>query len=170
MMPRTGRPRLPTALKLAKGERRPSRHNSAEPQVPQPKRLDPPADLKGRGLAEWLHVAPKLLEAGSLVETDMAALGDYCRRVSDLHDIELEVALIRRRVKKADDPEDFVALLRRQDASERRLVVMQKTVNMLRREVGCTSSSRSGIRAVKKPEVKQGAAARYMSAIKGGKA
>ena len=61
------------------------------------------------------------------------------------------------------------AMARNAHASERRLIAMQSQVNTLRREVGCTSSSRSGIRAVKKPEVKVGVAARYMSAIKGGR-
>ena len=168
-MPRTGRPRDPTALKLAKGERRPSRHNAAEPVLPVPERLDPPDDLKGRGLREWLRAGPLLLEAGSLVQTDLAAFEDYCRRYSDLHTIELEVAMIDRHTKKASDPEDFIALLRRKDASERRLIAMQSQVNTLRREVGCTSSSRSGIRSVKKPKKDQGAAAQYMSAVQGGR-
>ena len=174
-MPRTGRPRTPTALKLAKGERRPSRHNSAEPELPAPKRIDPPTGLKGPGLKEWLRVAPLLLEAGVLTEPDMPALEDYCRRMTDLRACEREAEMLRKllaRVEKQKgevDVADLVRLMRGIDSTERRLISMQAQVNVLRRELGATPSSRSGVRAVKKPEKKEGAASRYMSAIKGGR-
>ena len=174
-MGRRGPPPAPTALKLAKGERRPSRHNSEEPELPVPKRLDPSPGLKGAGLAEWLRIGPVLIEAGVLTAADMPAFEDYCRRMTDLRACEREAELLRKGLGRLDkqkgdvDVADLLRLMRGIDRTERRLISLQAQVNVLRREIGATPSSRSGVRAVKKPEVKQGKAARYMSAIKGGR-
>lgn len=174
-MPRTGRPRIPTALKIARGERRPSRHNSAEPELPAPKRVDPPTGLKGPGLREWLRVAPLLLEAGVLTDPDMPALEDYCRRLTDLRACEHEAELLRKLLARVErqkgdvDVSDLLRIMRGIDSTERRLISLQAQVNVLRRELGATPSSRSGVKAVKQPEKKRDAAARYMSAIKGGR-
>ena len=175
-MPRTGRPRLPTALKIARGETRPSRHNTAEPQLSPPERIDPPDGLRGPGLKEWLRVAPLLLEAGVLTEPDMPALEDYCRRMTDLRACEREAELLRKLLARVDkqkgdvDLDDLLRLMRGIDTTEKRLISLQSQVNTLRRELGATPSSRSGVRSVKKPEAKQGKAARYMCAVKGGRA
>lgn len=121
-------------------------------------------------------MAPQLHKAGSLADTDLAALADYCRRYTDLHAIELEVVLLRRYLSKLEgrkntDVKDLLSVMRGLDSTERRKITMQNQVNTLRREVGCTSSSRSGVRAIEPPDEQgESEAARYMSAIKGGRA
>lgn len=176
-MPRTGRPAQPLALKLAKGERRPSRVNYDEPVLPVARGTDPPAGLTGAGLREWLRIASMLVEAGVLKDPDLPAMEDYCRRLTDLRALELELAAQRAAVRfqeKAKDI-DFALLVsgwKAIDSAEKRLIALQSQVNVLRREIGATPSSRS---AVKVPPRKQNESpkdktARYMSAIRGGRA
>ncbi len=176
-MPRTGRPPQPTALKLAKGERRPSRINYDEPVLPVARGIDPPAGLQGAGLREWLRIASQLVEAGVLRDPDLPAMEDYCRRLTDLREIEAELERMRRIVRAQEKAKDvdlsiLVNAWRAIDSGERRLVALQAQVNVLRREIGATPSSRSAVKApAKKPEENpKDKAARYMAAIRGGRA
>lgn len=77
-MPRTGRPRKPTALKKAQGTLRKHRElrNEWQPPAGAP---DCPATLAGEALAEWQRVVPMLTESGVLTKADSAALEMYCR-------------------------------------------------------------------------------------------
>ena len=176
-MPRTGRPAQPTALKLAKGERRPSRVNYDEPVLPVARGTDPPAGLEGAGLREWLRIASQLVDAGVLKDPDLPAMEDYCRRLTDLRALEVELAAQRvsvKRLEKQKEP-DFALMVsgwRAIDSAEKRLIALQSQVNVLRREIGATPSSRSAVKvAQRKPEESpKDKAARYMSAIRGGRA
>jgi phage terminase small subunit len=176
-MPRTGRPPQPTALKLAKGERRPSRVNYDEPVLPVARGTDPPEGLIGAGLREWLRIASMLVEAGVLKDPDLPAMEDYCRRLTDLRALEVELAAQRvvvRQQERAKAP-DFALLIsgwRAIDSAEKRLIALQSQVNVLRREIGATPSSRSAVKVpARKPEESpRDKAARYMSAIRGGRA
>jgi len=176
-VPRTGRPAQPIALKLAKGERRPSRVNYDEPVLPVARGTDPPEGLKGAGLREWLRITSMLVEAGVLKDTDLPAMEDYCRRLTDLRALEVEIAAQRGVVKRMEgQKEPDLALLvsgwKAIDATEKRLIVLQAQVNVLRREIGLTPSSRSAVKVPqRKPEESsKDKAARYMSAIRGGRA
>ena len=176
-MPRTGRPAQPVALKLAKGERRPSRVNYDEPVLPVARGTDPPEGLTGAGLREWLRITSMLVEAGVLRATDLPAMEDYCRRLTDLRALEVELGAQRavvRHQEKAKD-RDFALLVsgwKAIDGAEKRLIVLQAQVNVLRREIGLTPSSRSAVKVPqRKPEESsKDKAARYMSAIRGGRA
>lgn len=69
---------MPTALKLLKGEKRPSRINQAEAKPRAG--ADAPASIMGDPavLAEWNRQAPRLLKLGLLTEIDDDALAMMC--------------------------------------------------------------------------------------------
>jgi phage terminase small subunit len=176
-MGRFGPAPQPVALKIAKGERRPSRVNYDEPTLPAARGTDPPEGLTGAGLKEWLRIASMLVEAGVLKEPDLPAMEDYCRRLTDLRALELELATQRAAVRKQEKAEkpDFELMVRGWkaiDSAEKRLIALQSQVNVLRREIGATPSSRSAVKVPqRKPEEStKDKAARYMSAIRGGRA
>lgn len=176
-MGRRGPAPQPVALKLAKGERRPSRVNYDEPVLPVARGTDPPEGLTGAGLKEWLRIASQLVDAGVLKDPDLPAMEDYCRRLTDLRALEVELAAQRgvvRHQEKAKDADLTVLLAgwRAIDAAEKRLIALQSQVNVLRREIGATPSSRSAVKVPqRKPEESsKDKAARYMSAIRGGRA
>jgi phage terminase small subunit len=166
----------PVALKLAKGERRPSRVNYDEPKVPVARGTDPPAGLVGAGLKEWLRITSQLVEAGVLRDPDLPAMEDYCRRLTDLRLAEAEVLRIQNLLdegeKKKAEVGDLVALWRELRRARQSLIAIQSQVIMLRREVGASPSSRSAVKVPqRKPEESaKDKAARYMSAIRGGRA
>lgn len=68
---RSGRPPIPTALHLVRGNpgRRPL--NDREPKPPRPTRLpSPPVELSDAAKAEWRRTGRQLLEAGLLTNLD----------------------------------------------------------------------------------------------------
>ena len=71
-----GRRPKPTKLKVIQGTARPSRLNSAEPQV-DPCLPDPPGHLSPEALQEWHRVAPELAACGVLTRLDRAILAAY---------------------------------------------------------------------------------------------
>jgi P27 family predicted phage terminase small subunit len=82
---KTGRPRIPTALKLVRGTQRADRLNVNEPK---PKLGIPPvpAQLSDEAKAEWERLAPELFEQGVLCPQDGAALAALCEfRADFLH-------------------------------------------------------------------------------------
>lgn len=176
-MGRRGPAPQPAALKIAKGERRPSRVNYDEPELPVARGTDPPEGLAGAGLREWLRIASQLVAAGVLKDADLPAMEDYCRRLTDLREIEAEIEEKRRIVGREEGKKepDFALLVtgwRAVDAAEKRLLALQAQVNVLRREIGLTPSSRSAVKVPPKKadESPKDRAARYMSAIRGGRA
>lgn len=156
-MGRRGVPPQPTAMKLAKGERRPSRVNYEEPELPKADSLDPPDGLNGEGLAEWTRQITVLSDAGVLTSSDLKAFEDYCRALSELRAYEAQAAEAGLELAIAKGYQGMVIKLRTQ-------------VNQLRQQCGLTPSSRSHIRAAKKDEPTSSPAERYLRAIPGGKA
>lgn len=137
-MPRTGRPRLPAAVKKARGETRPSRlAEAAPPEISAPASLDPPSGLSGSGLAEWRRVAQALSDADALKETDLAALEDYCRALTELRRFEAKA-------KKAG-PELAIA-----KGYLSAVIKLRTHVAQLRAPLGLTPSSRSAVKAAPK--------------------
>lgn len=167
-------------MKLAKGERRPSRVNYDEPAVPIVREVEPPANLRGEGLKEWLTQFAVLRDAGALKANHLEALGDYCRRLQDLRDVEAEAREARdlyERIKadaaggKEIDLKVLLRLLANIDSVERRKLAQQAQVNTLRRELGATPSSLSAVKVPGKPgESKSDKVKRYLSALPGGRA
>jgi len=146
----------PTAIKLAKGERRPSRVNYDEPEVPEVDDLKPPPGLAGVALAEWRRLGPQLRDVGVLRTTDLGALEDYCRRLGDLRSYET-------RAKRAG-----VNAISMGYAGM--VTKLQAQVNALRREFGLTPASRSSVRIPPGLTIpKDQKTARYLHAIAGGK-
>ena len=96
------------------------------------------------------------------------------REVKKLRPLVARVAALEPRMKALSDA-DFPRLVsgwKAIDATEKRLIVLQAQVNVLRREIGLTPSSRSAVKVPqRKPEEStKDRAARYMSAIRGGRA
>ncbi len=157
-MPRTGRPPQPTALKLARGERRPSRVNYDEPSIPAaPAGCPPPGGLDGAGLAEWRRIADMLTEAGALRESDLVALEDYCRALSELRRFEA--------CARKAGPELAIA-----KGYQGVAIKLRAQANTLRRELGLTPSSRGTVRVAPKNVAKESKIQEYMRALPGGRA
>ncbi len=156
-MGKRGPAREPKALKLAKGERRPSQVNYDEPDLPAPSSEEPPADLAGEGLEEWTRIVRSLIEHGVLTEPDLPAFADYCRRVTMLRAAEAKVKRVGLELAIAKGY---------MNAS----LKLQTQVSQLRQQLGLTPSSRTGVRAIKKQGVDAAnPAARYLKALQGGK-
>lgn len=85
---RTGRRPLPTALKLLKGETRPSRVNRNEPRPPLGAR--PPAWMLPSARMEWDRLCPLLEASGVLTVLDADALAIYCHILTALRAVILE--------------------------------------------------------------------------------
>jgi P27 family predicted phage terminase small subunit len=78
---RSGRPRLPSAVKKARGTYQPSRAAPNEVSF-KVTRLDPPAWLDEYALEEWRRIVPMLDEVKVLTDPDLVALANYCSTVS----------------------------------------------------------------------------------------
>jgi P27 family predicted phage terminase small subunit len=157
-MGRRGPKPAPTALKLAKGERRPSRVNYEEPALPAPASLEPPDGLDGAGLVEWTRLAPALRDSGVLLESDLVAFEDYCRCLTLLRQYEAKA-------KKAG-PELAIA-----KGYAGMAFKLRGQLDKLRAGLGLTPASRSGVKAKpKQDDKKDNPAARYLRAIPGGRA
>jgi P27 family predicted phage terminase small subunit len=154
-----GRPAQPTALKLAKGERRPSRTNPERPELPPvpASGLVAPAGLVGAGLAEWVRLAGPLAEAGVLQTSDLVALENYCRTLTDLRQYE-------RKAKRAGCE---LAIAK---GYANQTIKLRTQVNILARELGLTPSSRSMLKVAPKKAAQEGPKEAYLSAINGGRA
>ena len=74
---RSGRPRLPSAVKKARGTYAKSRAAQNEVTFPVTK-LEPPDWLSKRALEEWHRVVPLLYSVKVLTEPDLIALANYC--------------------------------------------------------------------------------------------
>lgn len=134
-MGRRGPPPAPTAEKLAKGETRPSRVNHDEPDLPKVKAgTKPPSGLFGAGLAEWKRLFPMLTAAGVMKDTDLLALEDYCRVITELRRYEGSA--------KNAGPELAIA-----KGFQGMVVKLRTQANQLRQQLGLTPSSRSAIKA-----------------------
>jgi P27 family predicted phage terminase small subunit len=156
---RKGRTPASNTVKLAKGERRPSRLNPDEqPAIPPPSNLDPPAGLTGAGLHEWKRLAVALTEAGTLRVSDLVALEDYCRALSQLRRFEDESRKAGAELAIAKGFQGMVVKLRAQ-------------VNMLRRELGLTPTSRASVRVPppKKDPPKDARILDYLRGLPGGR-
>jgi P27 family predicted phage terminase small subunit len=148
----------PTAIKLAKGERRPSRVNHSEPDLPAVSSLPTPRGLTGAGKREWKRIAAILRDAGILRETDTVVLENYCRSLTNLRDFETKAVEF--------GPEKAIAT-----GIQGVVIKLRAQVNALGRELGLTPSSRSSIHVPKAaaptggdPKLK-----RYLQALPGGK-
>lgn len=156
-MPGKGFAPAPTAVKLAKGERRPSRVNYDEPDLPQAENLDPPEGLTGVGLEEWQAQIRVLTERGVLTGSDLRGFEDYCRALTELRRHEA--------VANAAEPELAIA-----KGYLNAVVKLRAQVNSLRQQCGLTPASRTGVKAAKSAPVKgTSPAERYLQALSGGR-
>ena len=133
-MGRRGPAPAPIAIKLAKGESRPSRVNYDAPQLRPPDSVAPPRGLDGAGLTEWNRHAPQLVESGVLTGPDLGAFEDYCRALSELRRFEARAKRVGTELAITKGIQGAVIKLRQQ-------------VNQLRQQCGLTPSSRSAVRA-----------------------
>jgi len=149
-----GRTPQPTAVQVAKGERRPSRVNYEEPHLDAPSGVEPPHGLQGAGLAEWTRQIQHLSERGVLTTADLTAFEDYCRALTDLRRYEAKARKAGLELAIAKGYQGMVVKLRAQ-------------VNQLRQQCGLTPASRTGVKAHPKPT--ESPAERYLRALPGAK-
>jgi P27 family predicted phage terminase small subunit len=89
-----GRKKKPTALRIAEGSIRPSRHDpEAEPQYREVAEMpEPPGDLDAAGRGVWFELGAKLAAAKVLTEGSLGAFAMYCRCIDEIaacdHEIE----------------------------------------------------------------------------------
>lgn len=156
-MGRRGPAPTPTAIKLAKGERRPSQVNYDEPVIEPAESLAAPKGLEGVGLEEWNEQIQRLNDRGVLTAADLRAFEDYCRALSELRTHEQTAKEAGVELAIAKGYQGMVVKLRAQ-------------VNQLRQQCGLTPSSRTGVKAAKGQSAqKADPASRYLSALKTGK-
>jgi P27 family predicted phage terminase small subunit len=155
-MPGKGFAPAPKAVKLAKGERRPSRVNYEEPELPPPSSLAAPIGLDGAGKKEWDRQVALLSDRGVLTDSDLVAFEDYCRALSELRRFEVKARKAGPELAIAKGYQGVVIKLRAQ-------------VNQLRQQCGLTPSSRSGVKASRKSSGPANPAERYLRALPGGK-
>ena len=70
--------KLPTAVKLLRGERHRSQLNFREPQLPPADLIQPPLGLTREAGEEWGRIAPILIKAGVITQGDEKILIHYC--------------------------------------------------------------------------------------------
>lgn len=153
-MGRHGPKPKPTAIKLAKGETRPSRVNYDEPELPEPHSLAPPAGLVGEGRRIWSRLAVPLKEAGILRDADLEALEDYCRALTELRVYEAAA-------KKAGPASAIKRGL------SGMVVRLRAQSSQLRAQLGLTPSSRTAVKATRPPEKLSNDHARFFGALRG---
>jgi P27 family predicted phage terminase small subunit len=136
---RRGKRPLPAAVKHARGTLRKVRENPQAPVLSAPSRLDPPSDLKGRGLGTWLRLVRELVEKGVLRDSDMETFATYCRRLTLLERVE----------RLADQGVDLAIAKGYANLTHK----LTEQVRKLAAELGLTPSSRAGVKAIepKKP-------------------
>jgi phage terminase small subunit len=154
-MGRRGPAPAPTALKVAKGERRPSRVNYDEPVMAPPESSAPPEGLDGEGLAEWQAWFGPLSERGVLTDADVTAFEDYCFRVSRLAELRALATQI--------GPLGAVGKINGD------ILKTEASIDRLRDRLGLTPSSRSSVKAAKGQAPKpKDPTEPYLRAITGG--
>ena len=80
---RTGRPPVPTALKILGGTDQPCRVRADEPKPAQLTDLPlAPPELTGRAVQEWYTVAGELLGQRMLHAVDLSLLAAYCNEIA----------------------------------------------------------------------------------------
>ncbi len=131
-MPRTGRPRKPTALKLLEGNPGKRAINNDEPKLPSAESAAPKG-LAGRALAVWNGLASDMTTAGMLKSGDTHTLRVFCEVVADT---EKFTALCRK-----VGPENSVKL-----GYVKRLDMLRKQLREFSGILGLNPSSRSAIK------------------------
>jgi P27 family predicted phage terminase small subunit len=68
----------PAALKLVRGETRPSRVNYQEPKPPVPVELPAPSTLTPEGAEVWNRLVPRLMALGVMTDWDVDLMEAFC--------------------------------------------------------------------------------------------
>jgi P27 family predicted phage terminase small subunit len=125
---------LPQAVKASRGTLRKCRTNPNEPQLPPAHSLDPPATLKGEGLAEWHRLVPSAWSDAVLRDADVTMFRLYCETLSDLEGYQ----------KLARKGRDLAII----SGSAGQVYKLRNQARQLAAELGLTPSSRSGVKAI----------------------
>ena len=140
-----GRKPSPTAIKVARGDRR---INKDEPKPPAGA-PDCPKHLMGEARTEWDRLCEMLYGCGILTEADRAIMTVYCDAWGQYVDASIDLRKYGRMLisKKTGIPYDSPAF-----TQATRLMTLVKALSS---EIGMTPSSRNGVTAVK-PEASNG--------------
>jgi P27 family predicted phage terminase small subunit len=139
-MGRRGPAPAPTALKLLRGERRPSRINAREPK-PLPGLPGRPADLGPGATSAWDRVLAELGPSGVLTGVDRDVLRAYVEAVERYEQAAIAYARSGPLIRGARQGELIKNPLH-QIVRDNAMLVLA-----LARELGATPSARSGLRA-----------------------
>ena len=85
-----GPARIPTALKVLRGN---PGHQKLNKREPQPRRgaVECPSDLDRRAKAEWKRIVPELAYMGLLTQADGRAIAGYCQAYSEWVEADLAI-------------------------------------------------------------------------------
>jgi P27 family predicted phage terminase small subunit len=122
----------PTIVKLARGERRPSRINYAEPQPTPPCQVEVPKGLSGPGLELWQSLIGPLAECGLITVADVATFELVCRATTQLRVLESRLEQFL--------PEEAIA-----KGLTNAVLKLRHQLLQLRSECGLTPSSRQAV-------------------------
>jgi P27 family predicted phage terminase small subunit len=133
-----GRPPIPTALKIMRGNpgHRPLPKDEPKPEVIEPTR---PANLSPRAIQEWERMVPILMRMKVLTEADGQALGMLCNDIADLDEVTDQIRQTGWLVAGGRNPLTAV-----QSDLNRRVV-------MALREFGMGPASRTKVHVAKEP-------------------
>ena len=143
-MGRRGPAPAPDAVKLARGETRPSRLNGREPTArAKPPRM--PRDMSDRAKTEWRRVLREMADTGVIAGADAAVLRCYCEAVARYEDAAVayagSTALVRSRGGLVTNP---LARIVRDSADQ---------VRLFARELGLSPAARANLSLSIGPEV-----------------
>lgn len=134
-MGRRGPAPTPTALKLQRGETRPSRVNYEEP-IPVQEPPKPPDDMTKEAKRVWRHIL-KVMPPGVIVSADRDILRLYCDVVADyMQHLPLSTVPVRQNSRG-----DWVV-----NPMHRVVRDEREQIRLLARELGLTPAARANLR------------------------
>ena len=149
-MGRRGPPPLPTALKLERGNPGHRPLNEDEPEF-APLEEPRPAELTGRGAAEWDRLAPELRAKGLLTVSGRTLFFEVCHLTGEIDTLQ---KLIRRTAWR--DPMRL--------PWEKLLNAKRTQLRQTSAEFGLTPARAAGVKAIRVPEAEDAKRRRFFGA------
>lgn len=140
-MGRRGPAKMPTALRILRGETRPSQINRSEPE-PAPRAPEIPVDLDGRALQVWERVMVDFGHTEVIRSADTDSLRCYCDAVARYEEAN---TLLRKsgpllKGRRGEMVRNPLALVVRDNAN---------LIRIYARELGLTPAARAGLHVEK---------------------
>ena len=140
MAHKNGGRRIPTALRVLKGNDKPYLMNDQEPK-PTTSNLGPPDHLSDSAKRHWLTISKQLEQAGIIADTDTVAFGVLCESIAQWIEITSEIDKAGMLV---DGRDGFLVLNPAFNASDK----LASRIRLYCTEYGMTPASRPKVNAI----------------------